>query len=319
MDQLNSDKIKSNCLRGCASDFRWNMMRTATFGYLPNEVAFLTAQWQAFEMSAIQKVSGKTVSFRELGFIQLTPEILKQIKAEIEEYEDLPDEDKNLHRLAIGLSNVEQLAENNIGMQRSLEALMTSIILESWLFFEALCSDLWVSAVDNGTKEISNRIGSFGGWNNPDENIKPQDAGNLEFDARTNFGSFLREIGKVAFTKLRDIKRFYTAAFGESVAKVFDQASGGWIHALAATRNCILHSGGMVDGHFKRAVERFPELRALNIRQEIPLDGELVTKLRDASAETGLALIQHVDAMLHGGSRPGGCEDCRSGGDNQKV
>src|SRR4030095_10572279 len=60
-----------------------------------------------------------------------------------------PDGEREL-RYIVGLGQTELFLKGNEQMRASVDALFTSIVLDSWLYFEALCGDLWVTAVDNG-------------------------------------------------------------------------------------------------------------------------------------------------------------------------
>jgi len=59
-----------------------------------------------------------------------------------------------------GVEYVERLVKVSHGMHQSMEAIMSSVVLESWTAFEILASDLWVAAVDNGPQR--NRPKGFG-------------------------------------------------------------------------------------------------------------------------------------------------------------
>src|SRR4030095_17242536 len=65
-----------------------------------------------------------------------------------------PDGEREL-RYIVGLGQTELFLKGNEQMRASVDALFTSIVLESWLYFEALCGDLWVTAVDNGGAGLS--------------------------------------------------------------------------------------------------------------------------------------------------------------------
>ena len=181
----------------------------------------------------------------------------------------------------------------------SANAMFTSIVLESWLFFEALCSDLWVSVVDSGGPVISARILANQSWESGKEQMLASNTVGVKSNAKTHPGSYRREIGQVSFQKLRSIIHYFKISFGDECGKIFDQSASGYIRALNAVRNCIAHSAGKVDSHFRIATgDRFPEFASLSIGNPILLDGEIVKKLRNAAVETGLALLNFVDALL---------------------
>ena len=106
----------------------------------------------------------------------------------------------------------------------------------------------------------------------------------------------------VSFQKLRLIRKYYGIAFGQNAESLLDDTSSGNIYLLSAIRNCITHSAGRIDPSFKKATERFTHLNSLEVGKYIQLDGEMVRDLRTAAAETGMALLNHVDECLVSGS-----------------
>ena len=107
-------------------------------------------------------------------------------------------------RVGIGVARTEEMLRRNSNMRDSMDAMLTSIVLESWLFFEALCSDLWVATVDNAGPVISARIELFDKWEKSEMLATSVTISN----AKTQRGSFKREIGQVSFQKLRNLKNF---------------------------------------------------------------------------------------------------------------
>jgi hypothetical protein len=291
------DLIKSECLKDCAISFRANLMRTADFAMLPAEMAFQNRRDALFQSNALFTTTGKGVStLDELLATEPTPEIISEFERQAKDFQRVNFEGQQFYRWALGVTVTEQMSKRVPGMQSSMEALLVSILLESWLFFEAFASDLWVASVNNGGRLISNRINAFREWEKPDS--KGED---IDINSKTHQGSFLREIGKATFTKLRFIKHFYGAAFGDDAEKLFETVSGGRINMLSNLRNCIVHSAGKIDKSFKHFLlqaPRFPELKRFENQERIELDGSLVRDMRQVALEMGLALLSHADAIL---------------------
>jgi len=120
----------------------------------------------------------------------------------------------------------------------------------------------------------------------------------VEHDPSTNYGSSLRELGRVSFQKLDYIKRFYTVAFDFDFDKMFSETEGGHITALSAFRNVLIHHAGRADKRFVKQVQPFEQLRGIKSSDKIFLDGELVKKLQQAARSLSLRLIQFVDDVL---------------------
>lgn len=307
------DQVQSGCLKPCASAFKANAIRTGYSARLPAELCYQSYRNARLELNALFRTTGR--GYIPCGEIVqfglgdgLSPEEMPQFighfQEEAESFSKLTDGEKSSCFANMGVRTVELLLADNKMVRASMDALFVSIVLESWLFFEAFASDLWVACVDNAGKAISNRLGVFSDWTKPEEKISPDDALKSEFNAKTHYGSYLREMGKVSFIKLGLIRKFFGAAFGTEAERLFDGAAGGRILMLSKVRNCIVHSAGKIDKDFKKFLEqtpRFPELGQFKDQTKIELDGAFVRTLRQAAWETGLALIQHADAVLQSG------------------
>jgi len=153
-----------------------------------------------------------------------------------------------------GVEYVERLVKVSHGMHQSMEAIMSSVVLESWTAFEILASDLWVAAVDNGPKEIALRVSVANRWERVDEDLFRRGLPELEYDPRKEYGRHLREIGRVSFQKLDRIIKYYSIAFENNIAALFDEVCDGYIYALSAYRNILIHHAGNADKTFVRTL-----------------------------------------------------------------
>lgn len=269
-------RTRSPVLDPVGKAFVTNLTRMSSLAVMPIEIAYRAKRDQQIEDYLALKT-------------KLEPPPLLHAEAE------------NIEILQVNAVNyVEHLIHSSKGMQQSLEAVLASLITGSWTAFEVLASDLWTTGVDHGPKEVVARlhVASDKLFERPDDNIRPETVHEVNIDARTHYGSFLRAIGKVSFQKLHKIKAYYEAAFGNDAAKLFDETENGHIYALSAVRNVLTHSSGKADKQFQKQVERFPELRAIEIGDEVLIDGVLVIKLRTAAAALGAALLHYVDDLI---------------------
>jgi hypothetical protein len=172
-----------------------------------------------------------------------------------------------------------------------------------------MAADLWCVGVDNGPKELASRVMLSKELLRGDDQITPKTAHTIEHDVRTEPGSWLREVGRVSFQKIEYIRTYYAVAFENYVRKMFDEIGGGYIFALSAYRNALIHNAGKADKKFVKNVERFPELRSIRRDSILMLDGELVRKMRNAAIELGTSLILFVDSVL----TPGAVNDADDG------
>jgi hypothetical protein len=187
------------------------------------------------------------------------------------------------------------------GMDSAMEALLSSVVIGSWIAFETLASDLWVAALDYGPAIVRQRV-----WQkNPktDKSDDPLDATppeELGFDPKNirKLGSAYHKARKVSFRRLHLIIRNYEIAFTSKIKTHFRTGQGKYITALSAYRNALIHNGGKADSIFVKQVKDLPEFGGIKAKQKLKLDGELVAKLRTASTELGADLIHFVDDLL---------------------
>jgi hypothetical protein len=255
-----------------------------------------------------------TDNLKRISFVAMMPiEIAHRAKRDqqIEDYaalksalEPMPflhSKAQDIGRLSeVAVNWIEQLIRDSKGMRESMEAVLASLIINSWIAFESLATDLWIAGVDNGPAAVAARLHIAGDkmFERTDDSIRPETIHELKIDPRTHYGSFLRAIGKVSFQKLHKIRACYEAAFGRDAGKLFDQTEGGYIYALSAVRNVLIHTSGRADKQFQKQVARFPELREIAIDQKVLVDGALVNKLRSAAAVLGAALLHCVDDII---------------------
>lgn len=294
------EAIRSACLSKCVTAFIDNLTRTTTFAVMPASVAFLARREQNILDKAHVALTGEHPSIGD--YLGERPdgykEMLEQFTRGGKTIPALPDGAGEELFNRLGIVYIEALARRTAGMDESMDAVFASIVIESWMAFECLAGDLWCVAVNHGPGEIQSRLLISNQLLRPDENITENTLVKCEFNPRTHFGSFLREIGRVSFQKLELIRRFYRIAFGQQVSKLFDSVENGYIVALAAFRNVIIHSAGKVDSKFIDQIDgRFPEFQFAK-DQKLILDGEIVRNLRQASAVLGLALINAIDDMI---------------------
>ena len=131
-----------------------------------------------------------------------------------------------------------------------------------------------------------------------DDHVTPETVHTLEYDARRELGSFLRETGRVSFQKLDHIRLYYAEAFGKPVNSLFDTTCDGLIFALAAFRNALTHNAGKADKQFVKRVQRFPEFREIAPGDVLPINGALVKRLTTAGAQLAVNLILLIEGLL---------------------
>lgn len=297
--------FRTDYLRPIAEAFQWNLLRLSTYTTFPAWIALEALREQLWldhaNVNAGIPLNPDLFKFRSEG---AAPKAAEEFNRLVEEYRHMSGIKLMDLLYGIGVSYIEHRLQVR-GQQSAklgIEALFSTVIIDSWTAFENLASDLWVVAVDKGPKEIASRAFLSKQLRTPEDQITPKTIHKLEHDLKEQPGSWLREVGKVSFQRLDDIKLFYAEVFGKDVKKLFDEVDGGYIVALSAFRNALIHNAGKADKKFLERVARFPEFRNIPTKEEFLLDGEVVARLRNAAINLGQKLIQFVDNQL----TPGG-------------
>lgn len=293
-------EIKSPCLQPCALAFQANMTRVCVFSMMPAALTWDRVRDGIVTANALKdRKEPPPLKSVISGGTPMSQSELMEAARQLAEFSNWAPKEQNDAMWVGGVMVVDQLANRHEAMGTSMRALFTSVVLESWLFFEALCSDLWVAAVDNSNGLIAGRVAdSTAQFKRRDEPLKVE---KMVSNFQSHPGSFWREAGKVAFQTKKDIQSFFQMAFGEAIQSALNKTSSGDIWTLNAFRNCFAHSAGKVDPTFQRQAAHDAQFRDLPLRSQLPLDGEICARLRNAALATGTALLRTVDQMLLNG------------------
>jgi hypothetical protein len=181
-------------------------------------------------------------------------------------------------------------------------ALLFAATTLSWAYYEGLCADLWVTALNccpdlvhdaaraRPQKQESKQQGD------PGKQISIELLKEYKFDVRAHMGTILKS--KYTFRKIASTRYAYEAAFGASqvFSKAFDLPD---LKLLEATRHLIVHRGGQVD-------QKFNVDSGLNLPlgSNIALDADTVTRYLDATMVSGIILAGFVDGHLKKNTKP---------------
>lgn len=282
---------KSDCLQQCSEAFASNLERTCTFAFAPAQIAYSVRRDQIMFDNAIFKITGKggidLEDFTKKPIEGVTEEVDRQWKEFLQRPEE--DQDKLVDRFGVGY--VEKTSINHPAIQDTLDALYESIILGSWTAFETLAGDAWVALVNNGSPELANKVSEA-------KKSREEEGYQSSYDIRTNLGEYLRDVRAYSFQKLYGIKTAYSVAMGKTKAGEIFATDGGRIVLLSALRNAITHSSGKVDKRFTDQAAMFPELQGVRIGDSLSLNGELVSQMRFAAMETGVAILNAIEEIL---------------------
>lgn len=288
--------VQTKKLHRIVNAFALNTARASALAVALAEVAYTIRRDQWCLDSARHTVEGKLTS----PFVDspVPPAVAKEYARLLTNWILAPAEQHSSLIGHFGVRSVNVMVTHTTGMDVSMEALLSSVIIESWIAFETLVADLWVTAVDSGPAILRKRVLlktiKAGNDNNPVDFASTDD---IEYDPARKLESALRQARKVSFQKLSLITRNYETAFTSRVKTIFGHDNG-YIAALAAYRNALIHNGGRADRTFLNQVKPFPEFKSIKKNRKLALNGELVSKLRHTSATVGAKLIHFVDDIL---------------------
>jgi hypothetical protein len=293
--------IRSECLKKCATAFQENLYRIAHFARMPADISFVARRETLWMSNARRRAGEPELTLDDLaadGF-KPTPEMRKEVEEQRVHFgKDAANEAKYFD--CLGIAYTESMLRHMPSIGVSMDAVYSMIIMASWTAFESFAAELWVAGVDNGPEAVHKRLltAPANTFERAQDNIRPERVYEIGINARTHYGTFLKELGRVSFLKLGKIESYYKTAFGKNASGLFKTIESGYIFALAAFRNVLIHSGVRADEDFVTAIKDFTEFRHINEGDPIELDGEQVRKLSDSAIALGGALLAHVDELI---------------------
>jgi len=224
-----------------------------------------------------------------------------------------PNHDAILQK--IGFDGMRRLVENdNDSMKKGEKYILSAMLSGSWTAFESLVGDLWVVALNKGSRKFARNIYTKTAGNmTPDNDGKKSDhkmvhitaIEDFDFDLREKMGSLLRDNGKVDFQSLKNTATAYEEAFGQSAGALFDKKNKDQanILVLSAIRNSIEHRAGRVDLNFQRRVRgctasTYCSLEKIPLNELLPIDGEMVKELCTSVTKSATDIMKFVDAKM---------------------
>ena len=219
------------------------------------------------------------------------------------------------------LGNFERFLENDM-IRDGFDALFSSLIINSWVCFETLATDLWVAAVNNNPNSLG--IAALKAANSKNSNpatakkattsknpISLDIMAKYEFNLRRKLGTILWRERHFNFNSLDTIKKAYFDCFltwnsdknkerRETVEKWFSGPDYDQLQVLEATRHVLVHRAGFADKKFVKDVkDKHVILSSVTENKRIPVSGEMVQDFVNSSFRCGTQLLEGVDQCLH--------------------
>src|SRR5262245_53463137 len=199
-------KLRTNVLIPVAGAFSTNFERAETFALMPSQIAFRVRRDQLWlncaEIEVVGKLDPDFYKFLEESPARLT-EVVVRIKQEFDAKH--PDANEQFQVGAnVGINFVRDLLKAHKGMQHSMEAFLSSLIVAYWTAFESLAPDLWKASVNHGPVAFAQRV-NLATQDRPEDKLSKYWKDNQQCDPREDYAGSLIEAGRVSFRKLERI------------------------------------------------------------------------------------------------------------------
>jgi hypothetical protein len=232
-------------------------------------------------------------------------EAFKKRSAELQEHPKVGNEEI-VSRAKMAVASVDDPTSPTF---KGLEAILGSITMLSWTAFEVLVADLWCACLDERPRLafIALDAEPLADDDAQEQARKRRTKVRLPasllrepgFDFSRNMGKVVRLTGKWDFARRDQARHAYTKVLPElsgQLSRLFDQKELQW---LCATRNAIVHNGGIADSEFVKLVRQQPLLSTIQEGGWIPLNGEVVGDLCSAAFIHGKSLLAMLDDWLN--------------------
>ena len=289
--------LKSVHLRPVAAAFEANMERLKILAVTFAEIAYQARRDSSCLFYAEYKTTGKIAPPFSQEAKSLPPEVFKEFIRQLEPFVSKLTPDQRSYLVAeLGVSLVNAMLKDTPEMAKSMEALLSSIVIGSWAVFETLAPDLWKAAVNHGPAALAQRV-NLAMQGNPDPKIAKHWKDKLQHDPRKDYAASLIEGGRVTFRTLERIVYWYCVTFEGDARQIFKDNTD--IYAVSAYRNAFIHNSGRADKDFIKQTEAVDDLRGKFIEnQPLEIDGEFVSRLRTSVLTVGLKLLQLADDLI---------------------
>jgi hypothetical protein len=185
-------------------------------------------------------------------------------------------------------------------------ALMSSMIVGAWTSHEVLTADLWEACLNARPRlgfvamNAEPTPGDDEETRDKKERVKFEIPAHLlrlwHSNLHRRMGSLLKR--RWLFSRRERAVDAYYKAFPDHKAKLKPILEHQGLRWVAATRNAIVHNGGIAEVEFTSLVRTHPVLGAIREDEEVPIDGKLVVEFVEVVVGQSLALIGFADDFL---------------------
>jgi hypothetical protein len=294
--------LKNDAIKKICSSFVRNMSRVHSIGFLPVYLSYAANDFgQVYTAACVN-----------LGGDEDAPAIDREMRRLRDAAKITRSKDERMRIIeSVGGGQIDAaINTGSLNILHGVDATLAAMMIGSWTAFESLAGDMWVEVVNQRPSKLAqmvikaqnSRIDSETGADAADlQQAKTIPLINLQkygYDLRDKMGTLLRDMKKVNFDNLRDIKLAYKTAFPNQAEKIFSKYTS--MPITEAIRNLYAHKGGVIDARFLKRVAKESAFSGFEQGDPIALTGTLVRSHIDAVARCSIDLAGFVDDWLAG-------------------
>jgi hypothetical protein len=323
------DQVANKVVRETAAVFSENMERVLSLWELPMNLATWLAQMRATQADSLRARQGTVIRTGPPPSPDETEED-RQNRKRIEEFNEMWQKYPN--DVDFGTPELNQVFQTMLGpiqdasvekTIRGSDSLLAAMLVGSWTAFEALATDLWVTAVNQRPMSLGvgalrapkrERSSSAGKETAETDKYTPMNLDILRqyrFNLGDCLGTMIKQKRKFDFNSLDGIQHAYCEAFsftdkkgtrrappGE-VKKWFSGTDHDQLMILESLRHVLVHQGGRVDRAFlDRVGGKCQTFSTLREGERIELNGVMTRDFTAVAVRRGIVLITGVDEWL---------------------
>src|SRR5713101_4068751 len=148
--------VRTKKLHRLVNNFAASTARISALGVALSEVAYRVRRDQKSMDYAIFKHYGYVPE--PLVDFKPSPKCREEFDRQMAKFESLSREELSLYIYHWGAGYINLMLATAHGMEETMEALLASVLIDSWMAFETLASDLWVKAIDVGPSILRKRL-----------------------------------------------------------------------------------------------------------------------------------------------------------------
>lgn len=187
------------------------------------------------------------------------------------------------------------------------EASMAAALIGAWTAFEVLAGDLWEHVVNHrlvlafvaldAEPNRKDGVEVRGRKSKTTIELLLQKVKDPDFDIRSQMGTLLRQNRDFSFLRRTDARDNFIKIFPKSKKQIKDIFDSQIVRWLAATRNVLVHKGGIVDSEFRILIGDHPELKKMK-KGVITVDCGIVRDFVTAIMAKSVELLTFVNVWM---------------------